>query len=158
MQSEEGHGAKFSVFLPLVDALEPVHPAEQASVTPRGVETILLVEDSDGVRDIAVRVLKGQGYNVIVAPNAKAAIEASRGFKGVIDILVTDVIMPEMSGRVLFETLGEDRPNTKLLYMSGYTDDAVVRHGVMRLETQYLQKPFSPHVLASRVREVLDAS
>lgn len=110
------------------------------------------------MRDIAVRVLQGQGYNVIVAPNAKAALDAARAFSGSIDILVTDVIMPEMSGRVLAETLRKSRPKTKLLYMSGYTDDAVVRHGVMRLETPYLQKPFSPHVLATRVREVLDAA
>ena len=121
------------------------------------METILLVEDSDGVRDIARRVLERQGYRVLEAPSAGAALELSRNFSGNIDLLLTDVVMPEMSGRVLSETFAKQYPDAKVLFMSGYTDDAVVRHGVLQAETPYLQKPFSPHALAGRVRELLDA-
>jgi PAS domain S-box-containing protein len=157
--SEPGHGATFKIYLPIVDDAS-VSPTGNGNgvITPYGTETILLVEDSEGVRDIARRVLERQGYNVIEAPSPTAALNMARSFDGTIDLLLTDVIMPEMSGRVLAETFARDRPETKLLFMSGYTDDAVVRHGVLSADTEFLQKPFSPHALASRVRDVLDSS
>jgi len=157
--SEPGHGATFKVYFPFIGGAPATDQAgKPEEITPRGVETILLVEDSDGVRDIARRVLERQGYKVLEASSASAALEVARSFSGSIDLLLTDVVMPEMSGRVLSETFALQYPDAKVLFMSGYTDDAVVRHGVLRAETQYLQKPFSPHALAGRVRELLDAA
>jgi PAS domain S-box-containing protein len=157
--SEPGKGATFKIYLPLVEnASATAQVSKGDEITPRGSETILLVEDSDGVRDIARRVLEQQGYHVIEAPSPTTALDTARDFKGVIDLLLTDVVMPGMSGRILAEKFAQDHPRAKLLFMSGYTDDAVVRHGVLSEKTPYLQKPFSPHALAQRVRDVLDAA
>ena len=157
--SEPGQGATFKVYFPVIESAPATDQlGKTEEITPRGVETILLVEDSDGVRDIARRVLERQGYHVLVASSASGALELARGFSGTIHLLLTDVVMPEMSGRVLSETFAQEYPDAKVLFMSGYTDDAVVRHGVLQAETPYLQKPFSPHALAGRVRELLDAA
>ena len=121
-----------------------------------GRETVLLAEDDPSVRAVVSEVLSQKGYRVLRAPDGQAALEMARGQPGEIDLLVTDIVMPGMTGRELAEALTAERPGIRVLYMSGYTDDAVVRHGVLAEGMPYLQKPFSPRALASKVREVLD--
>jgi len=155
--SEPGGGATFKIYLPRVD--EPVEapggavPAQPAS---RGRETVLVAEDDPSVRRIVTEVLTQKGYRVLQAPDGQAALEMARGEPGEIELLVTDLVMPGMTGRELAEGLARDRRHLRVIYMSGYTDDAVVRHGVLEEGMPYLQKPFTPQALASKVREVLD--
>jgi two-component system cell cycle sensor histidine kinase/response regulator CckA len=159
VDSEPGQGTTFRINLPRVDAV--ARPAERseppAQPATAGTETILLVEDEDAVRAVVRESLRRQGYAVLEAPNAEAALEISAGFGGHIELLLTDVVMPGLSGRALADRLVVERPDTKVLYMSGYTDDAIVRHGVLEPGLNYLQKPFTPDVLTHRVREVLNA-
>ena len=121
-----------------------------------GRETVLLAEDDPSVRAIVSEVLAQKGYRVLRAPDGQAALEMARGHPEEISLLVTDIVMPGMTGRELAEALTAERPGLRVLYMSGYTDDAVVRHGVLQEGMPYLQKPFAPHALSSKVREVLD--
>ena len=155
--SEPGRGTTFKIYLPRVDELpETVDPAVPAQPVAGGRETVLLAEDDPSVRAVVSDVLTQKGYRVLGAPNGHAALDMARAQTGEIDLLVTDLIMPGMTGRELAETLTAERPGVRLLYMSGYTDDAVVRHGVLEEGAPYLQKPFAPRALASKVREVLD--
>jgi CheY-like chemotaxis protein len=154
--SEPGDGATFKIYLPLV--ADSPSKADRAALPqiPRGTETVLLLEDSPEVRVAVRESLKRYGYNVIEAASGHVAIDIATKHRGPIDLLLTDVVMPEMSGRVAAEQLASIRPEMKVLFMSGYTADAVVRHGVLSHGVAYLQKPFSPDALARRVREVLD--
>ena len=154
--SETGEGTTFKVYLPRTDADTREVSAEGEEDVPRGSETILLVEDEDPVRAVAVRTLCSQGYTVISAASAEEAERLVAQQDQHIDLLLTDVIMPGRSGRALYERLAPARPSLKVLYMSGYTDDAIVHHGVLDADTAFLQKPFNPESLARRVREVLD--
>ncbi|MEX2178635.1 MAG: PAS domain S-box protein [Gemmatimonadaceae bacterium] len=157
--SKPGEGAAFCVYLPLFTSSRTAgEPRDPDQAIPFGSETILIVEDSDAVRDITRRVLERQGYRVLTAPTAGAALQLSRRHDGDIHLLLTDVVMPEMSGRLLAERFADEHPAARILFMSGYTDDAVLRYGVQRAEMPYLQKPFSPKTLADRVRSVLDAA
>jgi CheY-like chemotaxis protein len=125
---------------------------------PRGSETILLVEDAELVRNLARQVLEGAGYRVLEAANAEAAIDLCERINGdKIDLLLTDVIMPGMSGNDMSKILLAKQPDMPVLFMSGYTDDAIVQHGVLEAGINFLQKPFTPGALALKVREVLDA-
>ena len=124
---------------------------------PRGTETVLLVEDADAVRSAVRMMLERLGYSVLEAPSGAAALDAAGG-GGPIDLLLTDVVMPRMSGRKLVEEFLTVRPGTKILYMSGYTDDAVVRHGVLDPGTPFMQKPFTVDVLAHKVRQAIDGA
>jgi CheY-like chemotaxis protein len=117
---------------------------------------VLVVEDEDAVRRIVRVALESTGYRVIEARGGAEALEAARAHAGGIDLVVTDVVMPEMSGRALAERLVLADPGLRVLYMSGYTDDAVMRHGIVESGVPFLQKPFSPLALARKVREVLD--
>jgi two-component system, cell cycle sensor histidine kinase and response regulator CckA len=155
---EPGKGAVFKIYLPLSEE-EPAPARENQTrlATPRGTETVMLVEDSQAVRFIARRTLEQQGYEVIEASSGRDALELAGRSDRPVDLLLTDVVMPEMSGRVLAEKFAAYQPNAKVLYMSGYTDDAVIRHGVLRAKTPFLQKPFTPRALAIRVRDVLDS-
>lgn len=114
------------------------------------------MEDEDGVRKLVARALKGWGYTVLTATGGKSAIQLMEGQRGKINLLMTDIVMPKMSGRILAETLRADDPGLKVLFLSGYTDDAVVRHGVLQADVDFLQKPFSLNSLARKVREIPD--
>lgn len=157
LYSELGIGTAFKVYLPAVDALaQPSDDASSATKDAVGSETLLLVEDEDAVRAISLLALQAQGYTVLQAENAAAALRVISQHAGHIDLLVTDVVMPGMSGRELADAVCRQLPDIKVLYVSGYTDDAVIRHGILQAEVAFLQKPYTPRVLASKVREVLD--
>jgi CheY-like chemotaxis protein len=117
---------------------------------------VLLAEDEDSVRRLAVQVLQSKGYRVLEAGDGEEALWRAGRHVGDIDLLVTDVVMPRLGGRELAERLAVERPGVRVLFLSGYADDAVVRHGVLEAEMAFLEKPFMPEALASKVREVLD--
>ncbi len=154
--SEPGKGTTFRVYLPRVD-LAADHPAEGAAPAgmPWGSETVLLVEDEENVRAATRAVLAMRGYAVLAAENAEAGLAASRAYPGPIHLLLTDVVMPGMSGPQLAEALAGERPEMRVLFMSGYTDAAIVRHGVLPAGMAFLQKPFPPGVLLRMMRDVL---
>jgi signal transduction histidine kinase/CheY-like chemotaxis protein len=155
VDSEPGQGTTFRVYLPRLDA-EPAPVDRSARPAAGGIETILLVEDEEGVRELARDILRASGYTVLEARNGPEALLLCERHQGPLDMLLTDVVMPRMSGRELAERLAPLRPDLSVLYMSGYTDDAVIRHGVLGAGTAFLQKPFTPAILAQRVRETLD--
>ena len=156
--SEPGKGATFKVYLPLGEG--EATSAQSDKEPQRGVggsETILLLEDEEAVKNLASQILQKQGYTVLLTTSAEDALLVSGGHQGTIHLLLTDVVMPQMSGRKVAELLAPRRPKMKVLYMSGYTDNAIVHHGILDANTAFLQKPFTPDVLARKVREVLDA-
>jgi two-component system cell cycle sensor histidine kinase/response regulator CckA len=157
VSSEVGQGTTFKVYLPQV-AQRPTagKSHHDLKVLPRGSETVLFVEDEDGVRALSRHVLQKVGYTVLEARDGVAALRVAGQHPGRIDLLVTDVVMPRMSGREVAEQLATSRPGAKVLFLSGYTDDAVVRHGILEAQVAFLQKPFSPASLVIKVREVLD--
>jgi two-component system cell cycle sensor histidine kinase/response regulator CckA len=158
VQSLPGRGATFHIFLPrIADTAEPVPLAEGQGSFRSGTETILLVEDESGVRQLVRDMLHRLGYRVLEAGNAQEAIGVFEKNQGAIDLLLTDVIMPHMSGRELAVRLKSVRPRLKVLYISGYTDDMLAHHGVLESDVFLLQKPFAPDALARKLREVLDA-
>jgi len=119
---------------------------------------VLVVEDVAAVRAVAREMLERHGYTVLEAPDGETALRLAGKHQGVIRLLLTDVVMPDVSGRQLADQLLELRPDMKVLFMSGYTDDAIVRHGVLKEGIAYLQKPFTPDTMARKVRAVLDGS
>jgi PAS domain S-box-containing protein len=158
--SEPNEGTIFKVYLPQIETSGPVDDQDdEISIPPRrGSETILLVEDEDSVRGLACRILRGEGYLVLDASNGEEAVRISADYPEPIHLLLTDVVMPGgMSGRQLAANLSALRPQMKVLYMSGYTDDAIVHHGVLDKGIAFLQKPFTLIMLTHKVREVLDA-
>ena len=158
VESAPGRGATFRVYLPRADRPAPAGGSHaDIRVAPAGGETVLVVEDEPAVRALTVRVLRGRGYTVLEAGSAAEADRVAVAHPGAIDLLVTDVILPGEGGRPLALRLTAARPGLRVLFMSGYTDDEVVRHGVERDEAHFLQKPFAPAALAAKVREVLDA-
>ena len=153
--SEVGHGSTFKIYLPRAAGS---HVAAEPLIQPRestGHETILVAEDDDRVRELACRVLSRYGYAVIAAANGEQALSLCEQHPGPIHLLLSDVVMPGMNGPELAELLKTIRPDLKVLYMSGYTDDAIVRQGVLLHNTPFLQKPFSPARLAEKILEVL---
>jgi signal transduction histidine kinase len=154
--SEPGKGTTFKVYLPRVDAAVVALPGSQAPASLRGGETILLVEDDEPVRAITLNILRRQGYQVLPAQHAGEALLLSERHPGAIDLLLTDVVMPHLSGPELAKRLATERPDMRVLFMSGYTDDSVVRHGALEAGIAFLQKPITPASLATRIREVLD--
>jgi CheY-like chemotaxis protein len=155
--SEPGRGTTFKIYLPQVEGAGTVAAAAPVSAPASGMETILLVEDEEAVRRLMHRSLKSLGYDVLEAPSAEAALAVAAAHPGSIDLLITDVVLTGVSGRSLATLLLTSRPSLKPLFISGYTDDTVVRHGVLAKGDAFLQKPFTPDALARRVREVLDA-
>ena len=156
--SEVGHGSTFKIYLPRLDdaSQRPAPAATPAVRAPRGTETVLLAEDEPPVRAIARQVLERHGYTVLEAPSAESALDIATRYSGTIHLLLTDVIMPGMNGRELATRLADLRPDARVIFMSGYTDDAVMRHGVLEPGATYVQKPFTPDAIARKVREVLD--
>jgi two-component system cell cycle sensor histidine kinase/response regulator CckA len=161
VQSEIGRGSTFKICLPVaeeeVSIAEAPALAEVEAEPVRGAETILLVEDARRVREVVREILEMNGYAILEARNGSEALEIATTHTGPIHLMVTDVVMPHMSGRELAQRLAAVRPETRVLFMSGYTDDAIVRHGVLEEGTAFLSKPFTPDSLSTKVREVLNA-
>jgi two-component system, cell cycle sensor histidine kinase and response regulator CckA len=156
--SEPGRGTSFKVYLPRIEeetSAPCLEPPAQFRATPRGSETVLLVEDEKGVRELAREYLQMIGYSVIEAENGHAALELSSMHSGKIHLLMTDVVMPGISGRELSERVKTTRPDIQVLYMSGYADQAVVHHGILKSDAVLLQKPFTLSALALKLREIL---
>jgi CheY-like chemotaxis protein len=154
--SEPGQGTTFKLYFPRV--FEPLSDSEggDPSATKRsGGETILVVEDEQAVRDLTVRILQQLGYTILTAASGAEALEVSQAHAGSIDLLLTDVVMPHMSGRQLADHLRQSRPTTKVLFLSGYTENTVVHHGVLDAGVDFLPKPFSRENLSKKLREVL---
>jgi CheY-like chemotaxis protein len=156
VDSEPGKGSTFRVYLPRVEARADLARAQVHQPTMRGSETILVAEDDRQVRDLTVAILKACGYLVLEVENVLDAERVCRQHEGGIDLLLTDVIMREMSGPDLARRLQRVRPHTKVLFMSGYTDKAIVHQGVIEAGIAFLPKPFTPSTLAGKVRQVLD--
>jgi two-component system cell cycle sensor histidine kinase/response regulator CckA len=155
--SEPGKGTTFKVYFPrAVEGEAFVSVEEDSQPAPRGTETILVVEDDSALRALSARVLEANGYTVLLARNGIEALAIASGHEGQIDMVATDVVMPKMNGRPLVEKLLEGRKGMRVLFMSGYTDDEVMRRGVIDGRTAFLQKPFTPGQFAKKVREVLD--
>jgi len=155
--SEVGHGTTFKIYLPMTDRPVDATIEDVSPVVLRGWETVLVVEDEDQVRAVASAILRRNGYNVLETSNGGEAFLVSKSFGATIHLLLTDVVMPRMSGRELAQELAPQRPDMKILYASGYTDDAIIHHGVLAAGVAFIQKPFSPDALLRKVREVLDA-
>jgi PAS domain S-box-containing protein len=157
VDSQPGKGTEISIYFPRVQEEKlPDNTAETAPPIPRGSENVLLVEDEDAVRSLVRGLLRSRGYTVLEASNAAEAVRISNDFVGPIHVLLTDVVMPEVSGRELADQLRQLRPEMRLLYMSGYTEDTIVHHGVLTSDVGFLQKPFTPDLLLRKVRETLD--
>ncbi len=156
--SDPGHGTTFKIYFPTIEGeLDTLDGRNEPDSSPRGSETVLLVEDESSVRDLANRLLKQQGYRVLEAANGEEALRLAQETAGErIHLLLTDVVLPQMSGKELADQLKTFRPDLKVLYTSGYTDFAVVHHGVLNSGTHFLQKPFSLKTLSQKVREALD--
>jgi two-component system, cell cycle sensor histidine kinase and response regulator CckA len=159
LYSEVGRGSTFKIYLPRVTAPTalPLHDEDPAA-TPHGNETILLAEDEPAVRTLASRVLRERGYTVIEAANGDDALRAAQERSGAaIDLLLTDMVMPKMGGGTLAARMQGLYPGIRVLFISGYTDSALIHHGQLANGTEFMHKPFSPDDLARKVRELLDA-
>jgi PAS domain S-box-containing protein len=156
VHSEPGQGACFKVYFPRIDQAADVAAPPALEPAPHGQETILLVEDEQTLRAMTAELLEERGYTVLAAPNGAEALRVSRTHAGEIHLVITDVIMPGMGGRDLATQIAQERPGTRVLYISGYTDDAIVHHGVLSADLSFLQKPFTSERLARKVREALD--
>lgn len=154
--SEERKGTTFKIYLPRVQEHAEAETTEAPEAVPAGTETLLVVEDEDQVRAILEQMLKELGYKVIAAASGPEALDLARKQAGLIDLMITDLVMPQMSGRELVDRMRQQEPNIKVLFMSGYTDDAIVRHGLLDASLEFLQKPFDAAGVASKVRQVLD--
>jgi two-component system cell cycle sensor histidine kinase/response regulator CckA len=155
--SEVGRGTTFKVYLPRVDAKTDVRPPKPAKSDQRlGTETILVVEDEEGVRGLIRSLLREKGYKVLEATDGIEAMKLNDSYPDAIDLLLTDMVMPQMSGRELAEQLSPRRPAMKVLYMSGYTADAVIYTGTLESQLDFIQKPFTTEALAHKIRDVLD--
>jgi len=158
VSSRPGHGSTFAIYLPSAEPRQQVasHSLDRSPELALK-KTVLMAEDESAVRNVAQMMLHRMGYDVLTASNADEALSVAASHTGQIDLLLTDVIMPGMNGRQLAERLTAARPGLRVLYMSGYTDDSLVQHVVLRSDATYLQKPFDAETLARKVRQALDA-
>jgi CheY-like chemotaxis protein len=155
--SEVDVGSTFKIYLPRVNEPVDIEPKpRRGGTTYRGTETVLVVEDEEGVRRVLLEMLQQTGYRVLGADCGQQALEICRATDMPIHILITDVVMPKMGGRELAARLREVAPELKVLFVSGYTDSAILHHGVLEAGTHFLQKPFTVEQLAGKVREVLE--
>jgi CheY-like chemotaxis protein len=152
--SEPGHGTAFKIYLPAVEG--EIEKAAELPPARRGSETILLVEDEEGLRELIAELLAENGYQVLVAEGPTKAIETAERHGGIIHLLLTDVVMPQMNGPELARRLKERRPDVRVLYMSGYTEDAIANRGVLEPGVSLISKPFSQEALARKLRDLLD--
>jgi len=156
--SEPGRGTTFKIYLPRVEReADTFAPHDREEIDLQGVETVLVVEDDSSVRSLVTRALSKRGYTVLEASTGKEALRKAREFDGKIHLLLTDVVMPGMSGKTLASQIETARAGIKVLFVSGYTDNAIVHHGVLDSNVAFLQKPFTIDVLAGKVREVIDS-
>jgi CheY-like chemotaxis protein len=157
VESEVGKGTSFKTYFPQLEGA-CVTPALVASIpaVPGGVETVLLVEDEESLRNLALGCLQTCGYKVLEAKDGRDALEVASRYRGTIHLLLTDVIMPGISGRELADRLTQVRPELKVLYMSGYTHDLVTQRGILASGSELLQKPFAINALLNKVREMLE--
>jgi CheY-like chemotaxis protein len=154
-----GKGSTFKIYLPRVEEIEETEAASttnQPELTA-GHENILIVEDEDQVRDLAKQILEEKGYSVMTAADGAEGVRICQDFPERFDLVITDVVMPMIGGTELAQQISKIQSRAKILYMSGYTSDSMVRDGVLEDEAFFLQKPFTPPFLADKVREVLDA-
>ena len=156
VQSEEGRGTTFQIYLPRVEGVAEKHTAPVAHAALGGTETVLLVEDEESVRQLVRETLAAKGYRVVEAENGESGMAAAARHDGKIDLVITDVVMPGMGGRELVKQLAQTRPQTKVLYLSGYTEDAILSEGTIESGAAFLQKPFTLQNLSRKVREVLE--
>jgi len=154
--SEPNFGTTFKVYLPLAESgvLQASAPSKHENI-PRGSETVLLVEDEAAVRRCVREYLTAQGYTVLEAVNGEEALKVSRAYCGPIQIMLTDVVMPQMSGPKVAEQLAAERPQMKILFASGYAESTVLRHGKIDVTAQFIEKPFSLSALASKIHDAL---
>jgi two-component system, cell cycle sensor histidine kinase and response regulator CckA len=160
VETEEGVGTTFSVFLPLGSDAEMAPPAEEMSNSAKdfsGSETILLAEDDEGIRKLVLQMLGRRGYTVLVAENGEEALDLARAHEGEVDLLLSDVVMPKRSGYELALELQKEIEGLSTLFISGYVGDALPPEGLRHPRTQFLPKPFSARALLSRVRDLLDS-
>jgi len=156
LYSEPGKGSTFKIYIPAIEAAPDVRIAVKTEPIRGGSETILLAEDEEPIRALAERILKEIGYTVLTAGNGEEAVEVFRRHKETISLAVLDVVMPRMSGKAAFETIHKVNPLLKVIFMSGYTANAIHQSFVLTAGLPYLSKPFGPGSLARKVREVLD--
>jgi two-component system cell cycle sensor histidine kinase/response regulator CckA len=155
--SELARGTTFKIYLPLASDTVPIEIKDpRAGNQIRGSETILIVEDEELVRELTSEALQALGYTVLEAGDPAKAKEICQEYKGILHLLLTDVVLPQMDGKRLFDELSPLFPEMRVLYVSGYTENAIVHHGVLDVGVQFLQKPFTMDALARKVREVLD--
>jgi PAS domain S-box-containing protein len=155
VQSDEGRGTTFQIYLPRVEGVAEKHLAPAVHAALGGTETVLLVEDEESVRQLVRETLAAKGYRVMEAQNGESGVAAAAQHDGKIDLVITDVVMPGMGGRELVKQLAQTRPETKVLYLSGYTEDAILNEDTIESGAAFLQKPFTLQNLSSKVREVL---
>jgi CheY-like chemotaxis protein len=153
--SEQHRGTTFKLYFPRVAEPAVESSASDAAQPGAANETILVVEDEKAVRDLTMRMLERLGYKLLTASSGAEAVEISRSHTGRIDLLLTDVVMPNMSGRQLADALASSRPGMKVLYLSGYTENTVIHHGVLDANVEFLPKPFSREILGRKLREIL---
>ncbi len=156
--SEPDKGTTFKIYLPVKYGKDSTDKIEVNSYRPTGSETLLVVEDESSLRKYIVEVLQPLGYNLIRAANGSEALDLCENYEGEIDLLLTDVIMPGINGRQLADKLVHNRPEMKVIFMSGYTSDAIARHGVLEDGVNFMQKPVTSSMIANKIRNVLDAA
>jgi CheY-like chemotaxis protein len=157
VETAVGRGSSFNIYLPAVEGCQlSGDSAHDGKIPPRGSETIMLVEDEDGVRGITRMILQGLNYTVLEARSGEEAIRLCETHTDPIHLLITDVVMPKMGGRQVAEHVSAARQGIKTMFISGYTDDAIIRHGIEQSKVAFLKKPFTHLSLANKVREVLD--
>jgi CheY-like chemotaxis protein len=154
--SEPGHGSRFTIYLPYASGTPVPRPAPPPAAIAHGHETVLVVEDEPPLRELAARILAGAGYTVLQAANGIDALALLAQHADPVHLVFTDVVMPGMNGRELAARLATLRPGIRVLYTSGYTEDAILRHGVLDDPSRFLSKPYTPSVLRRRIREALD--